>query len=60
MHLAIRIVKHFANFKPIRLGEQICSSAFSIPSNISEGAERGSEKSFNQFLEYASGSAANL
>lgn len=54
------VLLHFAKFRPYRVAEQICSSAISIPSNISEGAERGTNKEFRRFLEFASGSAAEL
>ncbi len=46
--------------RPYRLGEQLAGSAISIPSNIAEGAERGTDKEFHRFLEYSSGSAAEL
>lgn len=40
------------------LKSQICRAAVSIPSNIAEGAKRGTEKEFTHFLYIASGSAA--
>ena len=39
---------------------QIQRSAFSIPSNIAEGQQRGGVKEFKQFLYIARGSAAEL
>lgn len=42
------------------LASQIRRSAVSIPSNIAEGAKRGSKKEFKQFLRIAAGSAAEL
>jgi four helix bundle protein len=46
--------------RPYRLAEQIVSSSISIPSNIAEGSERGSKKEFIRFLQFSSGSAAEL
>jgi len=46
--------------RPFKLAEQISASAISIPSNIAEGAERGTNKEFKRFLEYSCGSAAEL
>ncbi|GHA67622.1 four helix bundle protein [Pontibacter akesuensis] len=42
------------------LTSQINRSAVSVPSNIAEGAGRGSDKEFNQFLNIALGSAFEL
>jgi len=39
---------------------QMRRCAVSIPSNIAEGARRGSKKEFKQFLRIAAGSAAEL
>ena len=60
LKLASNILICFHEFKPFRIGEQICASAVSIPSNISEGAERNNDKYFKQYLDYACGSAAEL
>lgn len=46
--------------KDYALKDQIRKSVISIPSNISEGFERQSNKSFVQFLYYAKGSAGEL
>lgn len=43
-----------------RLSEQLISTSLSISSNIAEGAERNSEKSFYYFLNIASASCAEL
>ena len=40
--------------------DQITRSGLSIPSNIAEGFERGSQKEKRQFLYYAKGSLAEL
>lgn len=40
--------------------DQILRSAISVPSNIAEGAERGSVKDFIRFLHYSKGSCAEL
>ena len=60
LSLAQSIVVCFKDFRPSCLAEQIISSAVSIPSNISEGAERSSDKEFRRFIDYASGSTAEL
>ena len=46
--------------RPYRIAEQISASSVSIPSNIAEGAERGSDKEFHRFLQFSSGSASEL
>ena len=40
--------------------DQMARSCLSIPSNIAEGAERGTDKDFARFLAIAKGSAAEL
>jgi four helix bundle protein len=42
------------------LKDQIQRSAISIPSNIAEGAERGSDADFGRFLDYSKGSCGEL
>lgn len=42
------------------LTSQIKRSAISIPSNIAEGAGRGTDKDFNRFLDVALGSSFEL
>ena len=46
--------------RPYRIAEQISTSSVSVPSNIAEGAERGTDKEFKRFLEFSSGSASEL
>jgi four helix bundle protein len=52
--------KDFPKDEMYGLTSQIRRAAISIPSNISEGAARNSEKEFIQFLHVALGSAAEL
>jgi four helix bundle protein len=58
LEVAVKIMKVIDNVRPYRLAEQIVSSSISVPSNIAEGSERGTDKDFIKFLEYSSGSAA--
>jgi four helix bundle protein len=60
LEIAVKIMRVIDDVRPFRLAEQIVSSSISIPSNIAEGSERGSDKEFARFLEYSSGSAAEL
>ncbi len=60
LKLAENIINFVDEVRPYRLGEQLAGSSISIPSNIAEGAERGTNKEFHRFLEYSSGSAAEL
>lgn len=46
--------------KDFGLKDQIRRAAVSAMSNISEGFERGTDKEFNQFLNYARGSSAEV
>ena len=46
--------------KDFGLRSQICRAAVSIVSNIAEGFERKSDKSFQQFLSVAKGSAGEV
>ena len=52
--------KAFALCKEFTLKDQIQRAGLSIPSNIAEGAERGSTKDFAHFLNYSKGSCGEL
>jgi len=54
------ITKDFPEDEKYGLTSQIRRAAVSIPSNIAEGANRGSTKEFIRFLYIAAGSAAEL
>ena len=58
--LAADLYKHFAVCNDFGFRDQITRSALSVPSNIAEGAERGSKKDFIRFLQYAKGSCGEL
>lgn len=55
-----RITESFPNKEIYGLTNQLRRSAVSIPSNIAEGAARGSKKEFIQFLYIALGSLAEV
>lgn len=48
----------FPNYS--KLGDQLLGSAVSVPSNIAEGSERGTNPDFSRFLSIAKGSNAEL
>lgn len=52
--------KKFPSEEKYSLVSQINRCSISIPSNIAEGAGRGTNKEFNQFLNIALGSAFEL
>lgn len=54
------LVSELPNDEKFGLSSQIKRSAISIPSNISEGAGRNSQKEFKHFLSIANGSAYEL
>ena len=58
--LAVRVHELLEGCRNFRLVDQMSACAISIPSNIAEGAERGSNKEFIRFLHYPKSSAAEL
>jgi four helix bundle protein len=58
--LAVRIFETFLECKNFTMRDQIQRCALSIPSNISEGAERGTIPEFRKFLSYSKGSSGEL
>lgn len=58
--LAADILMETEKMKHFGFRDQITRSAISIPSNISEGAERISPRELIQFLAYAKGSCGEL
>ena len=58
--LSANIYKELAHNKDFGFKDQITRSGLSIPSNIAEGIERGSNKECVKFLYYAKGSCGEL
>ncbi len=58
--LAVRIYELLKDCRDFGLKDQMTRSAVSVPSNISEGSERGSKAEFVRFLNIAKGSSAEL
>jgi four helix bundle protein len=56
--LSVKILSFIDEVRPYRLAEDLMSSSISVPSNIAEGSQRGSDKEFARFLEYSAGSSA--
>jgi four helix bundle protein len=58
--LSADLCKAFAELKDFGFRDQITRAGLSIPSNIAEGHERGTDKEIANFLNYAKGSAGEL
>ncbi|SRR6266480_2142138 len=58
--LSVAIFEAFEKCKRFTLREQIERAGLSIPSNIAEGAERGSNKDFAHFLNFSKGLCGEL
>lgn len=55
-----RLTKHFPASELYGLANQLQRAAVSVPSNIVEGYERGTNKDFRQFLYIARGSVGEV
>jgi four helix bundle protein len=60
MRLAVQIYQTTVGWRDYSLRDQMQRAAVSIPSNIAEGYERGANREFVQFLNYAKGSSGEL
>jgi four helix bundle protein len=60
MRLAVQIDQTTVGWRDDSLRDQMQRAAVSIPSNIAEGYERGANREFVQFLNYAKGSSGEL
>ena len=58
--LSAEIYRYFAKRGDLGFRDQITRAGLSIPSNISEGYERNSNREMIQFLAYAKGSSGEL
>ncbi len=58
--LSTEIYRELMSLKDFSFRDQITRSSLSIPSNIAEGFERGSQKECVNFLNYARGSCGEL
>ena len=58
--LSVEIYRYLRELKDYGFKDQITRSSLSIPSNIAEGFERGSQKECINFLSYAKGSCGEL
>ena len=60
LDFAAQIYQLTADWRDYGLKDQMQRAAVSIPSNVAEGYERGSNREFIQFLNYAKGSGGEL
>lgn len=60
MRLAEKVYLLFAKSPELGFRDQICRSSLSVPSNIAEGFERGSDKKFIRFLRIVISNNAEL
>lgn len=58
--LAVDVFRAFDNCKNFTLKDQMGRASVSIPCNIAEGSERGSNKDFAHFLNFSKGSCGEL
>jgi four helix bundle protein len=58
--LSVAVYAAFEGCRRFSLKDQIERAGLSIPSNIAEGAERGSAKDFAHFLNFSKGSCAEV
>ncbi len=58
--LSAEIYKELTDLKDFGFKDQICRAGLSVPSNIAEGIERGSDKEVVRFLTIAKGSCGEL
>lgn len=58
--LSADLYRALADLKDYGFRDQITRAGLSVPSNIAEGYERGSDKEMANFLNYAKGSAGEL
>ena len=58
--LVVAVYRTLDDCRDYGLKDQMTRAAVSIPSNIAEGYERGSDKDFVRFLRIAQGSSAEL
>lgn len=58
--LSVEIYRGFSSCRDFGFKDQVTKSALSVPSNIAEGYERGSNRDFIRFLLIAKGSCGEL
>ena len=58
--LAVEVCEAFRDSREFAFRDQMIRASLSIPSNVAEGAERGSESDFIRSLHYSKGSSGEL